>query len=71
MNTLGLLQSKLRPKYTAIAPYYRVMHASKSQDDKSWGIGVVLFAFTKSWQISQSALRSLILIAFRVKTGAR
>ena len=30
----------------------------------SWGIELGLFAITKSWRISQSALRSLGLIAF-------
>ena len=29
--------------------------------------GLVLFAITKSWQVSQSALRSLTLIAFQLK----
>ena len=54
---------------TAITPYYRVMHDSKSQDDKSLGIGHVLFVITKSCQISQSAcnVRSLWSMAFRLK----
>ena len=47
--------------------YYRVRHASKSQDDKSWGIGHVLFAITKSCRIIQSACRSLRLMAFQLK----
>ena len=52
---------------TAITPYYRVMHDSKSQDDKSWGIGNVLFSITKSCRISQSTYRSLRLMAFQLK----
>ena len=51
---------------TASTPYYRVMHDSKSQDAMSWRIGLVLFTITKSWRISQSALRSLKLIAFQL-----
>ena len=36
-----------------------VMCDFNSQPDKSWRIGHVLFAITKSWQICLSALRSL------------
>ena len=38
-----------------------------NQADKSWGIGHNLFAITKSCRISQSACRSLRLMAFQVK----
>ena len=41
----------------------KYMHDSKSQDDKSWGIGHVLFAITKVCRIS----RSLMLMAFQLK----
>ena len=47
--------------------YYTVMYDFLSQPDKSWGIGHVLFAITKSCRISQSACRSLRLMAFQVK----
>ena len=52
---------------TASTPNYRDRHDSKSQDGKSCRIGLVLFAITKSWRISQSALRPLRLIAFQLK----
>ena len=54
---------KPRRVNTIITPYYRGMHDSQSQDDKSCGIGFVLSAIKKSWRISQSALRSLGLMA--------
>ena len=40
----------------------------KSLADKSWALGHVLFAMTKSWRIRLSALRSLGLIAFQLIT---
>ena len=43
------------------------MYDFLSQPDKSWGIGHVLFAITKSCRISQSACRSLRLMAFQDK----
>ena len=52
---------------TAITQYYTVMYDFLSQPDKSWGIGHVLFAITKSCRISQSACRSLRLMSFQVK----
>ena len=52
---------------TVNTPIYRVMYDTKSQDGTSWRIGLVLFAITKSWRISQSTLRSLGLIAFQLK----
>ena len=52
---------------TAIYHYYRAMHDSKSQNDKSWAIGHVLFAITMSCRISHSARGSLRLMAFRSK----
>ena len=45
----------------------KYMHDSKSQDNKSWGIGHVLFAIKKVCRISHSACRSLRLMAFQLK----
>ena len=56
---------------TTMTPYYTVMHDFGIMHDKSWGIGLVLFAMTKSCHFSQSACRSLRLMSFQEKTGAR
>ena len=50
-----------------MTPYYTVMHDFGIMHDKSWGIGLVLFAMTKSCHFSQSTCRSLRLMYFQEK----
>ena len=50
-----------------MTPYYTVMHDFGIMHDKSWGIGLVLFAMTKSCHFSQSTCRSLRLMSFQEK----
>ena len=50
-----------------MTPYYTVMHGFGIMHDKLWGIGLVLFAMTKSCHFSQSTCRSLRLMSFQEK----
>ena len=52
---------------STMTPCYTVMYDFGIMHDKSWGIGLVLFAMTESCHFSQSTCRTLRLMSFQEK----